>query len=94
MGLIAFLVVILLLLIFGTVLGDFTRWVFTRAREKKRPFCAEFVKSEAKVCRFCGRDVPEGQLTRGKNEDKKSLVLLDQYVFFLDGRFTFRCRTR
>ena len=57
MGLIAFLVVILLLLIFGTLLGDFTRWVFTRAREKKCPFCAEFVKAEAKVCRFCGRDV-------------------------------------
>lgn len=22
------------------------------------PQCAEFIKSEAKVCRFCGRDVP------------------------------------
>jgi hypothetical protein len=57
MGLIALVVVVLLLLIFGTVIGDFTRWVFTRAREKKCPFCAEFVRAEAKICKFCGKDV-------------------------------------
>lgn len=26
-------------------------------RRKKCPFCAEFIKPEARVCRFCGREV-------------------------------------
>lgn len=26
---------------------------------RKCPFCAEFIKPEAKVCKHCGRDLPE-----------------------------------
>ena len=30
--------------------------------ERKCPFCAEFIKKEAVVCKHCGRDLPENPI--------------------------------
>jgi len=32
-----------------------------RQGSRKCPFCAELIRREAVVCRFCGRDVPVSQ---------------------------------
>jgi hypothetical protein len=51
------------------MLGKDTQALEARAlaggQDRKCPHCAEIIKQEAKVCRFCGRDVPEASYQAG-----------------------------
>jgi hypothetical protein len=39
---------------------------------RKCPFCAEIIKLEAKVCRYCGRDLPDHQDPRLAHEQERA----------------------
>ena len=54
------------LLLTGIVIGIAGVVLLTRKATKKTcPHCAEIIKIEAIVCKYCGKDLPE----RGINED-------------------------
>ena len=46
----------MVLVVVGGVAGVFLfRW--RRSSLKRCPYCAEFVRRDAKVCRYCGREI-------------------------------------
>ncbi len=53
-----------------------------KADEKKCQFCAEAIKIDATICRFCNRELTGGSANRGKGGKKSGGLVLGLFVFF------------
>lgn len=52
---------------------------------RKCPFCAEVVRSEAKVCRYCNKELPDVEIEKSVPDDNDSLVNKTETFFKIIG---------
>ena len=50
------------------------------AADRACPWCAEFIKPAAIVCRFCGRDIPRMQMANNSNSSPESETELTKWL--------------
>jgi hypothetical protein len=51
-------------------------YIVSQSETKECPFCAESIKAQAKVCRHCGRDLPEEPAELEESEESTILPIM------------------
>lgn len=67
-GALLFIVALIHAIVLKPVQAEVDRAALATGDSRKCPFCAEIVRREAKVCRFCSRDLPEAPPAAPKPE--------------------------